>query len=144
MGDTTTIFIIEVFEFWKQSADPDASLKLVKDLWSPHMQNAVNWTIANAAEGSFGLPQKLTTTYDHFGWEKKHSVVYNAHIYLTALQAAIALADAMGDAATSQAASKALAAGQAAVVDPANFWNETHHFFRATDDKGSNQVVPYV
>jgi len=30
----------------------------------------------------------LQTTYDHFGWDHQPAVVYNAHIYLTALEAA--------------------------------------------------------
>ena len=49
---------------------------------------------ARDSSDGFGLPQYVTTTYDHFGWEKQRTVVYYCHIYLTALRAARAMATA--------------------------------------------------
>jgi len=84
-------------------------------------------------DDGFGLPQYVTTTYDHFGWERKRTVVYNCHIYLTALRAAKAMAtDLVGDGATANATAAALATATAAL--PRELWNATTRSFRATSD----------
>ena len=81
MGDTTSIFVLELFEIWKHTGDTS----FVSGLY-PSVKRAVAWMVANAAQDGYNLPQKLQTTYDHFGWDKQRAVVYNAHIYLTSLQ----------------------------------------------------------
>merc|ERR1711924_246387 len=86
--------------------------------------------IGNADPEHFGLPQFLTTTYDHFGFERHRAVVYNAHIYLTALQAAEKLAEAVDDHAVVTKAQAAMARGQQAIVDDTLLWNSTSKFFR--------------
>ena len=63
-------------------------------------------------ESSYGLPQKLATTYDHFGFHTHDTVAYNGHIYLTALVAVEAMAKLMGDSATAANVTKALALGK--------------------------------
>ena len=97
----------------------------------------------NASETApYGLPQHLTTTYDHFGFEKHRAVSYNAHIYLTALQAARRLAMVVGDAATLQAVEAALALSTQAIVDD-RLWNASDRFFRchtADGGEGDNQI----
>lgn len=125
----------------------------------------------------YGLPQRITTTYDHFGFERHqvkycspaHSVsllgpspdlvfghtiayrnvwcaaqavTYNAHIYLTALKAAKALAEAVDDTATLAEIEKSYEISQAAIVDD-RLWNATSKFFRChTKDggEGDNQI----
>lgn len=72
MGDTTSIFILELFELWRNTG----SIELARRLW-PSVQRALNWMIDNAmGSDGFGLPQYLETTYDHFSWHKRRAVAY--------------------------------------------------------------------
>ena len=62
----------------------------------------------------------MTTTYDHFGFERHQAVAYNAHIYLTALTAGLKLAEvAVKDSNATFVADlkKSIASAQVAVVD---------------------------
>ena len=70
------------------------------------------------------------------------AVTYNAHIYLTALNAAKALAQAVGDTAALEKIQKSYTLSQAAIVDE-RLWNGTGNFFRChTKDggEGDNQI----
>merc|ERR1712113_407261 len=91
--------------------------------------------------GSFGLPQKVTTTYDHFGWENRQTVVYNCHIYLTSLEAVRRMAVALGDSDTASKAAEAFEHGQAKLTQPKSaggpLWNETFGFFTAHSETPS-------
>lgn len=79
MGDTTSLYLLELFEIWKHTGN----LTYVESKWVS-AQKAAGWMIANAeGDDGFGLPQKLATTYDHFGFHTRKTVVYNCHIYLT-------------------------------------------------------------
>ena len=122
MGDTTSLFVLEVFELWRQGADTAATAALLQSLY-PSVRKAVQWMVANAAKDGYNLPQYLTTTYDHFGWERQRGVVYNAHIYLVSLRAGQELAKAAADAETEARARVAIALAQAAVVSEDVFWN---------------------
>ena len=69
-------------------------------------------------------------------------MTYNAHIYLTALNAAKVLAEAVGDTAMFKEIEKSYILSQAAVVDD-RLWNDTQKFFRChTKDggEGDNQI----
>lgn len=57
MGDTTTLWVVELYEVWKETGD-DA---LVAELW-PTAARAIGWLVENAAP--LGLPEKLYSTYD--------------------------------------------------------------------------------
>ena len=135
MGDTTSLFVLELYELWRHTGDE----AFVKPLY-PSVQRAVAWMIANSAQGDYNLPQRLQTTYDHFGFDRQRAVVYNAHIYLAAMQAAAALAEHFNDVATLAAVANATAHTKMALVDPAKLWNSTSSFFRATDAAGGNQI----
>lgn len=148
MGDTSSIFVVELFELYRHTANTT----FLKSLW-PGAVKAIQWCITNAdgtnaSEPNYGLPQYVTTTYDHFGFEKHRTVAYNAHIYLTALTAAKALAAAVGDTATLAMAEDALVRSTVGVVDD-RLWNSTSRFFRChtcppdsgeTCPNGANQV----
>ena len=127
MGDTTSLYLLELYELWRNTGD--GSLALAQ--WSS-VQQAVKWMIENAlGSDNYGLPQKVTTTYDHFGWQNSRSVVYNAHIYLTCLQAARAMAVGLAnDAATVKSIDNALSIAEAAL--PKVFWSDVTQSFRAT------------
>lgn len=129
MGDTTSLWLLEIYEHWRNTGD----LELARRLW-PSALRGLDWMLGNA--GDFGLPQFVETTYDHFGWHKQHSVVYNAHIYLATLQAVQRLAKGLGDGASAEKAARAYEVGLAAVQR--EFWNASSKFFRAT--AGQNQV----
>ena len=102
---------------------------------------ALQWCVANAnGTDGYSLPQHLTNTYDHFGFERRRAVAYNAFIYLAALRAAAALADHLGDTPAATLAKTALAASTAAVVDPARLWNASGRFFRAHADDSPNPL----
>ena len=135
MGDTTSLFVLELYELWRHTGDE----AFVKPLY-PSVQRAVAWMIANSAQGDYNLPQRLQTTYDHFGFDRQRAVVYNAHIYLAAMQAASALAEHFDDATTLAAVANATAHTKVALMDPVKLWNSTSNFFRATDAAGANQI----
>lgn len=73
----------------------------------------------------------MRNRYDHFGFQNRRAVVYNANVYMAALVAAEQLAGIVGDNATAASASKALSTAQSRTVDV--FWNETSKFFRTAD-----------
>ena len=129
MGDTTTLYLIEMYELLLHRGD----VAWLREKW-PSARRAVVWMIDNAEQGR-GLPQFLQTTYDHFGFDKRPMVVYNAHIYLTALYAVGAMADVLGDANMSTWVAAAGKAGAAkltrAAEDGGPLWNKTKAFFLA-------------
>eukprot|EP01051_Picozoa_sp_SAG22_P001826 SAG22_NODE_75_length_22256_cov_45.062960_13_plen_232_part_00 len=142
MGDTSSIFVLEAYELYRHTANKT----FLESVW-PGAKRAINWCMDNAngnnaTEGPYGLPQHITTTYDHFGFERHRAVTYNAHIYLTALNAAKALAAVVGDTETLAAVEKSYKFSQAGLVD-ARLWNDTHKFFRchtADGTDGDNQI----
>ena len=89
-------------------------------------------------ESSYGLPQRLATTYDHFGFHTHNTVAYNGHIYLTALVAVEAMANVMGDTATATSAAKALALGKAKLMQPTSnggpLWDGEKKFWHCHSD----------
>lgn len=64
MGDTTTLWTVELYEIYRHTGD----ILLVQQLW-PAAARAFYWAINNA--GAQGIPQFLTCTYDHFGFEQE-------------------------------------------------------------------------
>jgi hypothetical protein len=122
MGDTTTLFVVEVAEVWHHTGDGAA----LRARW-PAVARALGWLLANA--NATGLPHRLETTYDHFGFGSRDTVAYNAFVYMTALAAAGEMAAAMGDAPLEASAVAALAAARAAAK--ALLWNATAGYFRA-------------
>ena len=143
MADTTSLVLLELYELWLHGA---ASTVVVAELW-PSAVRALAWCVSNAnGTDGYALPQHLTNTYDHFGFERRRTVAYNAFIYLAALRAARALAAHLGDAPTAELARSALAAASAAIIDPARLWNATGRFFRAhaddaPDPASANQIM---
>jgi hypothetical protein len=55
----------------------------VTSMW-PGVKRAIDWCMTNAnapapnTTAPYGLPQKVTTTYDHFGFEKHQAVTYDS------------------------------------------------------------------
>ena len=94
MGDTSSIFALEVTEqLNKCHVTFDVGLKvyehfmhtgnrtMMQSLW-PSVKKAIEWCIENANKGDplsngdpYGLPQRITTTYDHFRWENYRAVI---------------------------------------------------------------------
>ena len=137
MADTTSLVLLELHELWRHGA---LSTTQLAALW-PGAARALRWCVANAdGTDGYALPQHLTNTYDHFGFERRRAVAYNAFIYLAALRAAAALADHLGDTPAATLATSALAASTAAVVDPARLWNASGRFFRAHADDTPNPL----
>ena len=83
MGDTTTLFVLEVYEIFMHMGNAT----FVEKLW-PSVKKAIGWCINNAnqpveSDGEpYGLPQKITTTYDHFGWEHQQVCSWSANMLL--------------------------------------------------------------
>ena len=147
MGDTTSLYVLEAYELYRHTGNATR----LRARW-PAVRKAIEWCMRNAnevrhgqrgeggggdsvegqsEEPPFGLPQYLTNTYDHFHFERHRAVAYNAHVYLTALEAATRLALAVGDHATHAKASSALELSSTAVLDPDKLWNRSHGFWRA-------------
>ena len=121
-----------MLRYWRNTGDG----ALPRKLW-PAAKRATKWMIGNAmGSDGYGLPQYLWTTYDHFGWQKQRAVVYNAHIYLTALRATGIMARAMGDDAVANSTDHAIAVCDGALTR--ELWNATTKSFRATT--GGNQT----
>ena len=85
MGDTSTAFILDIYQLYKLGGANASYLRLI---W-PHVEAAAGFQMRNAAV--FGLPTKLTTSYDWFVLEQHDVVAYNAFLHLSALRAAVAL-----------------------------------------------------
>jgi hypothetical protein len=110
MGDTSTAFILDVYQLHKLGG---ANAAWLRAIW-PHVKAAAGFQIRNAQ--AFGLPTKLTTTYDWFALESHEVVSYNAFLHISALHAAVRLARLLGnEGAFITEASTAAARGAAAV-----------------------------
>jgi len=70
-SDTTSLFIVELYEILTHTGDMD----FVTKMW-PSARRALAWCMGNANQGGYGLPQYLSTTYDHFGFKNHRAVVY--------------------------------------------------------------------
>eukprot|EP00038_Savillea_parva_P009621 m.184763 g.184763 ORF g.184763 m.184763 type:complete len:1027 (+) comp16225_c0_seq1:84-3164(+) len=128
MGDTTTLYLLEMWEILLHTGNTS----YVKSKWAS-AKNATAWMIGNA--GNFSLPQYLQTTYDHFGFNRRQTVVYNCHVYLTALEAVRRMAVAIGDDTTATMVQKAISAARIKLLTPTAeggpLWNESVGFFVA-------------
>lgn len=122
MGDTTTLWIVELYELWRNMGD----VSLLTDLW-PVAVHALNWTITNSAE--IGLPWKLYSTYDILWLDGYNTTSYNAFLYMTALKAGAELAIVVNDNATGTLIANALARAETAVQNL--LWDNTGGYFRA-------------
>ena len=122
MGDTTSLFVVEVGEIWHLSGD-----RLAMEARWPAVARAVGWMLANA--NATGLPRYLETTYDHFGFGGHESVVYNAAIFLAAMGHAAEMALALGEDGVAEAAAAALTRANAAMTSV--LWNSTLGYYRA-------------
>jgi non-lysosomal glucosylceramidase len=132
MGDTTTLWVVELFEVWRETAD-DA---LLAELW-PVAARALGWLAANAQP--LGLPEKLYSTYDILWLDSYNTTAYNSFLYMAALRAGGALAARVGDAGAASAAAAALARAQDATE--ALLWNSTSGFFRAYSYNNDSAVM---
>lgn len=133
MGDTTSLYLLEMYELLRHNGNKT----FIQEQW-PSAKRAVDWMIGNA-NATYGLPQRLATTYDHFGFHTHTTVTYNAHIYLTALAAVEAMAtDVMQDTATVTACAKASALAKAKLIAPTSaggpLWDGDKKFWHAHSD----------
>jgi len=136
MGDTTSLYLVEMYELYRNTGNRS----LVASRW-PSAKRATAWMIGNAMRSGHGLPQFLSNTYDHFGFEHRRFAAYNAHIYLTALRAATELADLVGDVNVSQQARDALELGASRLLQPREahgwLWNESAAYWHAHSETDS-------
>jgi len=130
MGDTTSMWVIGLFEMWRHTGD-DA---LLTELY-PVVQGALSWMMNNSAP--LGLPEKLYSTYDILWLESYNTTAYNAFLYMSALSAGAALADRVGDAVTAATVATALTRAQAATQTL--LW--TGSYFRAYSYNGDAAVM---
>jgi len=132
MGDTTTLWVVELLELWQETGD-DA---LLAELW-PTAVRAIGWLVENARP--LGLPEKLYSTYDILWLDTYNTTSYNSFLYMAALRAGGALAARVGDAGTAGVAAAALARAEAATQDL--LWNSSSGFYRAHSFNGDNAVM---
>ena len=71
MGDTTTLWVVELLELWRSSGDGE----LLAELY-PIASRALQWLMANAAP--LGLPEKLYSTYDILWLDAYNTTAYNS------------------------------------------------------------------
>lgn len=132
MGDTTTLWVVELFEVWRETGD-DA---LLAELW-PVAARALGWLAENALP--LGLPEKLYSTYDILWLDTYNTTAYNSFLYMAALRAGGALAVHVGDTAAASAAAAALVRAENATQ--ALLWNASGGFFRAYSYNNDNAVM---
>jgi len=132
MGDTTSLYLLELYEIMRNSGN----VSYVASKWKSATR-AVEWMIKNAGvgPGSFGLPQRLWNTYDHFGFETHKTNAYNAHVYLTSLEAVRRMAVALNDTWVQTWAEEASLQGKEQLLNPITqggvLWNDTLKYFVA-------------
>jgi non-lysosomal glucosylceramidase len=132
MGDTTTLWVVELLEVWQNTGD-DA---LLTDLY-PTAVRALSWLIMNAAP--LGLPEKLYSTYDILWLDQYNTTTYNAFLYMAALRAGEVLSTAMGDSNTLNQVTAAL--NRAKSATQSLLWNSTENFFRAYSYNNDNAIM---
>jgi len=136
MGDVTSLYLLEMYEVYRHTGNRS----FVSTQWAA-AKRAVGWMVGNAMNGSLGLPQHLETTYDHFGFGRRPLVAYNAHVYLTALRAASAMADLMGDGGTSLETRAAFELGAKQLMKPTSegggLWNGSKQYWHAHSETSS-------
>ena len=122
MGDTTTLFVVEVYEYWIGTGDES----LLAEFY-PTVVTATEWAIKQG--GPDGLPLHLVCTYDILDLDQYNHTTYNSFLYLAMLKATVEMATHMGDAATVAKAQAATAVAQASMERL--LWNSTYSYFRA-------------
>ena len=164
MGDTTSLYLLEMYEIYRHNGNKtfiESQWASAKRAVSWMIGNAQSIKSNESSFGlpqvclpaclpaclpvclsvclsSFGLPQKLATTYDHFGFHTHNTVAYNGHIYLTALKAVEELAKIMDDTATAASASKAFSLGKSKLMQPTSsggpLWDGDKQFWHCHSD----------
>ena len=122
MADTTTLWIVELYEMYINTGD----ISLVERFW-PAAQRAIAWQIGACEQ--IGLPWRLVCTYDIIDFQQYNTSAFNSFVHLAAMRAAGELARAVGDAATAASADAAFTRAQGA-IDSVLF-NSTYGYYRA-------------
>ena len=122
MGDTTTLWVMEVFELWKHTGDED----FLQEMY-PIAKKAMYWQIQNAAE--IGLPWHLVCTYDIIDFDQYNTTTFNSFLHLGMMQAMIRMATHLNDDQVVTDATNAFTRGQQAINT--YLWNSTLNYFRA-------------
>ena len=91
MGDTSTAFILDVYQLWRGGG---ANRSWATHLW-PHVRLATEFQLNRSVK--WKLPVCLTATYDWFDLEDYDVATYNAVLHITALRAASSLASSVGN-----------------------------------------------
>ena len=123
MGDTTTIWLLELLEIWQSTGNSSR----LAEAW-PAAVKGINWQIAVSQE--YGLPAHLVCTYDILAMEKYNTTTFNGVLHIAAMAAGEVMAAAVGDAATGAAAAAARARAVSVMTGPL-MWNASLGFFRA-------------
>jgi len=127
MGDTTTLWIVEMWELWRQTGD-----FAFLSTWWPSIIRALQWQSGAACMNgplNQGLPFKLVCTYDIINFSVYNATSFNSLLHLSAMKAGVKLAAVMGDAATGALCEAAFATGQQAMRNL--LWNSTSSYYRA-------------
>ena len=119
-ADTTTIFILDTYLIWLNTADlafvkavsfqwknpdflfknPDFLLKnvdfIIQTQTWPHLIRAAQWQINRTIEGN-GFPHHLQNTYDYLGLDKYPNAAYSGFTHIAAMKAMVQLASAVSD-----------------------------------------------
>jgi hypothetical protein len=131
MGDTTTIWILEVLEIYQSTGN----LTRLAQAW-PAVVRGINWQIE--VSKAQGIPAHLVCTYDILAMERYNSTTFNGVLHIAAMAAGKVLAAVMKDAPTFAAAEAARATAVTAMTSSL-MWNSTLGFFRAYT--GGNAIM---
>lgn len=111
MGDTSTAYILAILQLWRSQG---AAIKPWIAEMYPSVRAAATWQLNRSS--ACGLPTKLETSYDWFGFAEADVAAYNAFMHIAGLKAAMVLADVVGDTAFGPSASRGVKRAQDAVA----------------------------
>ena len=138
MGDTTSLWVIEQYEFFKNTGNKDSLASYYSII-----TKALHWMIDNAnVNDNQGLPYKLPCSYDIIAFDQYNATTFNSMIYLAALRAGEEIAKVMNDYQNELVYQAAFKIGQNQIYKL--LWNDTENYFRAyigNGEDGNNALM---
>eukprot|EP00494_Astrolonche_serrata_P032354 UN32623 len=119
MSDVTTMYIQYFWELYIWNND----IGLIGEYWNNTLVPAINWQINTAK--TYGVPERLVSTYDILRLEKWPVASYNSAMHLMAMKACMGLADVVNDGSMKKSCQDAYTRGQQTYDQL--LWSQDHY-----------------
>jgi hypothetical protein len=137
-GDATTVFVFYVYKFHRWTNDSS----VLADFF-PHVERAVNFTVANARSSPYLLPFRMDPFWDILAIANWEHDLYNSLWYILGLRTGAALARTQGCPHCSRLANGWDEIADAAVRQTeALFWDEAGRYYRPLQDSNPSMGKP--